>query len=413
MLNPQTLAIEDFTYLLTEDKIAQFPLCNRSDSKLILFNQESDIKHYHFFDLPKLVDAGSLFIMNNTKVIQARLVFYKSSGARIELFCLEPFEKVSMEFAFQSKGKVKWQCMVGNAKKWKNEELFFNVLSGNQNIKIIATKVGIQDDLTVIEFKWEPPSLTFSEILSTSGLMPLPPYMKRRAVETDKETYNTIYAKNEGSVAAPTAGLHFTSEIIELLKGNNCVIDYVTLHVGAGTFKPVKSEVMAGHIMHEEQIVVSLSTLELLRDKIDQVPIIAVGTTSTRTLESCYWHAVLLMKNTKVGNEVSIGQWLPYSFQENELPSAKAALIFLCDWMIENNFQNLGGSTQIIIAPSYKFKIIDALITNFHQPQSTLLLLVAALIGDDWRKVYSEALENNYRFLSYGDSSLLFKSNNI
>jgi len=413
MIDPRKLAIEDFTYHLSDEKIAQFPLPNRSDSKLLYFNANRQIMHQQFTDLPNLIPSGSLMIMNNTKVIRARLFFTKLTGAKIEVFCLEPELSLPIEQAFQTKGRVLWLCLIGNAKKWKQEILISRFNYNGIKGELKAKKVGEKEDLSIIEFTWDPSDLTFSEMLSYSGLIPLPPYMKRETIDSDKENYNTVYAKNDGSVAAPTSGLHFTSSILNQLIEKGVKLDYLTLHVGAGTFMPVKAALMEDHIMHDEQISISLKTLELIRDTMEVAPIIAVGTTSTRTLESVYWHAIKLMKNETKEEVIYIDQWFPYQFNNEELPSSKNALIFLCDWMKKCQLNKLAGSTKIIIAPGYRMKMLDAIITNFHQPQSTLLLLVAALIGNDWNAVYNSALENNYRFLSYGDSSLLFKNPNV
>ncbi len=409
MIDSGKLAIKDFTYILPDEYIAQFPLSNRSNAKLLVFDVNRKIQHHIFSAIPSLIPEGSLVIMNNTKVIQARLLFHKSTGAKIEVFCLEPYKNLPIEEAFQTKGNVQWKCMIGNAKKWKEEELIFSFEFNNIQGNLKAKRVGESNDLTVVQFDWLPSDIAFSEVLSHSGLIPLPPYMNRAANDTDIETYNTVYAKNDGSVAAPTSGLHFTTEVLKQLEDNNCKMDFVTLHVGAGTFKPVKAATMADHIMHEEQISISLETITHIKETIGISKIIAVGTTTTRTIESVYWHSILLMKNEIATCVINIDQWLPYKYKNDELPSAKEAFIYLCNWMIENKFNNLYGTTKIIIAPGYKFRMIDALITNFHQPKSTLLLLVAALIGDDWRKVYATALKEKYRFLSYGDSSLLYK----
>ena len=284
MIDTGKLAINDFTYELPEENIAQFPLGNRSDAKLLVFDVKQKIHHHTFSTIPSLIPEGSLVIMNNTKVIQARLLFNKSTGAKIEVFCLEPYKNIPMEEAFQSKGNVQWKCMIGNAKKWKEEVLNISFEYDNINGNLNAKRVGESNDLIIVQFDWLPIDLTFSEVLSHSGLIPLPPYMNRDANDADKETYNTVYAKNDGSVAAPTSGLHFTKEILKRLEDNNCKVDFVTLHVGAGTFKPVKSATMDEHIMHEEQLSISFETIKHIKDTIGISKIIAVGTTTTRTI---------------------------------------------------------------------------------------------------------------------------------
>ncbi len=408
MRHPKDLSIKDFIYDLPDEKIAKFPLQKRDESNLLVYKSgnilESQYKH-----LSEQLPDGSLLIFNNTKVVEARLIFTKSTGGIIEIFCLEPHEKYpDITTAMLQKRKVWWKCLVGGAKKWKEESLIKVIKNENNDLVIEARKIEQLTDCFIIELRWNDDSLTFAEILHHAGLIPLPPYLNRDANETDKATYQTIYAKHDGSVAAPTAGLHFTDELFEKLATKYIKKDFVTLHVGAGTFKPVKSETMAEHEMHTEFIDVTIELIEHLLQQLPN-PIIAVGTTSLRTIESLYWMGVKLgVRSWELGESVPcISQWDAYELPQTT--SAEDALNTLLNWMKDHGLKRLITKTQIIIAPPYKLKIANGLITNFHQPQSTLLLLVAAIIGEDWRKIYSHALANNYRFLSYGDGCLLMK----
>ncbi|MDB5262413.1 MAG: S-adenosylmethionine:tRNA ribosyltransferase-isomerase [Adhaeribacter sp.] len=404
--DPKALKIKDFTYSLPEARIAKFPLADRTASRL-LYYQGGTIQDKTFKSLPDLLPPGALLVFNNTKVVQARLFFKRPSGATIEIFCLEPAAPViDMQLAMQRTGSCTWKCLVGNAKRWKEEKLKLNfVLPDGTTGSLTATKGDKMEDSYLVLFNWEPPHLTFADILSTVGNLPLPPYLNRSATDQDKQTYQTVYAQQEGAVAAPTAGLHFTPEIFQALAVRNIKSVPVTLHVGAGTFKPVKAPEMAQHNMHGEEIFVSAAAISQVLNHLPE-PIIPVGTTSLRTLESLYWLGVRVTETPDLPvPELLVPQWLPY--ETVSPPSPAAALQALLVYLKKHQQEHLRATTQLIIAPGYNFKLISGLITNFHQPESTLLLLVSALIGPDWRRVYEHALANDYRFLSYGDSSLL------
>ena len=415
-MHPGYLFIKDFIYDLPEEKIARYPLLQRDESKLLLL-KDGTISDDIYYNLAKHLPEESLLIFNNTKVVEARLLFQKHSGGMIEIFCLEPDERYAdITSAMLQKEKVFWKCLVGGAKKWKEESLIKVIQTDLKEINLTAKKIEQKNDYFLIELSWNDHSVSFAEILHHAGLIPLPPYLKRDANEKDNETYQTIYAKHDGSVAAPTAGLHFTERLFEGLAAKNIKQDFLTLHVGAGTFKPVKTKTIKEHEMHAEFMDVSYSFIENLIENIDKT-IVAVGTTSLRTLESLFWMGVKLIrsKESEVGNNldienISVHQWDPYNTDTTGI-STSVSLNALLDFMKENNLERLITKTQIIIVPGYEFKIIKGLISNFHQPQSTLLLLVAALVGDDWKKIYHYALQNNFRFLSYGDGSLLWKKN--
>ena len=415
-MHPGYLFIKDFIYDLPEEKIARYPLLQRDESKLLLL-KDGTISDDIYYNLAKHLPEESLLIFNNTKVVEARLLFQKHSGGMIEIFCLEPDERYAdITSAMLQKEKVFWKCLVGGAKKWKEESLIKVIQTDLKEINLTAKKIEQKNDYFLIELSWNDHSVSFAEILHHAGLIPLPPYLKRDANEKDNETYQTIYAKHDGSVAAPTAGLHFTERLFEGLAAKNIKQDFLTLHVGAGTFKPVKTKTIKEHEMHAEFMDVSYSFIENLIENIDKT-IVAVGTTSLRTLESLFWMGVKLIrsKESEVGNNldienISVHQWDPYNTDTTGI-STSVSLNALLDFMKENNLERLITKTQIIIVPGYEFKIIKGLISNFHQPQSTLLLLVAALVGDDWKKIYHYALQNNFRFLSYGDGSLLWRKN--
>lgn len=406
MADPQNISIKDYTYALPEERIAKYPLAERDASKLLIYNDGAlteDIYRNITYHIPE----HSLLLFNNTKVVEARLLFKKETGAVIEIFCLEPHEKYSdITTAMLQKTKVEWQCLVGGISKWKKGQVLEKkIKSGNNEIILRANYVKKRTDTFIIELSWSPGELSFAEVLHTAGAIPLPPYIKRSAEESDTERYQTVYARHDGSVAAPTAGLHFTDHIFNKLQEKKIKTDFVTLHVGAGTFKPVKAETMQEHEMHAEWIDVSKSTIENILQNLDN-NIIAVGTTSLRTIESLYWLGV---KKSRIKSQepAELLQWEAYTLAGKNIP-ANVALQYLLEWMIDNKIERLITKTQILIAPGYQFKIIKGLITNFHQPQSTLLLLVAALIGKDWKSVYEYAFQNNFRFLSYGDGSLLW-----
>ncbi|MFT3702682.1 MAG: S-adenosylmethionine:tRNA ribosyltransferase-isomerase [Agriterribacter sp.] len=407
-MHPGQLHIKDFIYPLPDERIATHPLPNRDDSKLLVYKSGS-IQNDHYRNIASHIPAGSLLVFNDTKVVEARLKFQKPSGGMIEIFCLSPHAKYpDITNAMMQQGKVWWNCLVGGASKWKHGIVLEKKieLSGS-TIHLKAAIIGRFPDSFLVEMSWEPSHITFAEILHSGGLLPLPPYIKRELEKNDTERYQTIYANQDGSVAAPTAGLHFTQRIFELLKAKNINTEFVTLHVGAGTFKPVKADSMQDHTMHAEFIDVEKKSIEaLLRHTGD---IFCVGTTALRTVESLYWMGVKVKQQPEIQlKDLIIGQWEVYdSLMQHRVP-VKESLHALLRWMGSNAMQRLVTQTQILIAPGYTPAVIKGLITNFHQPQSTLLLLVAALIGDDWKKVYQYALENDYRFLSYGDGCLLF-----
>jgi len=414
MIDPGNLYIGDYTYSLPEERIAKYPLEERDASKLLIY-KDGIITDAIYKNIAESIPENSLLIFNNSKVVEARLLFQKPSGGLIEIFCLEPYDQyVDVTTAMQQKESVKWKCLVGGASKWKHGRVLEKkITSGDNQIILTATYIEKTTDSFIIELTWTPGELSFAELLHAAGAIPLPPYIKRSAEKSDKERYQTVYASNEGSVAAPTAGLHFTNHILNDLKEKNIQIDFVTLHVGAGTFKPVKSDTMQEHEMHAEFIDISPSTLENIIANSDN-NIIAVGTTSLRTIESLYWLGVKqsLGISDELGRKpdrlLSLLQWEAYELAEKNIP-VKVALESLLEWMKKNKLERLVAKTQILIAPGYPFKIVNGLVTNFHQPQSTLLLLIASFIGKDWKNVYNHALANSYRFLSYGDGCLLWR----
>lgn len=400
--------ISDFDYKLPQEKIAQFPLDKRDESNLLIY-QNQQLTNEKFKSLPDFLSESGLLIYNETKVIQARLKFIKDTGASIEIFCLEPYAPTKeIQLAFQEKSGVVWKCLVGNSKKWKSGVLKKEFLFDTKACYLIAEKMEQFSDYALIKFIWGPEYLTFSEVLSNTGSTPLPPYMNRDAVDSDKIRYQTIYARSEGSVAAPTAGLHFTEPIIEQLKEKNITIENVTLHVGAGTFKPVSSEKIQHHEMHTEKIVVQKSTIQAILEKINE-QIVVVGTTTMRTIESIYWFGVKLIVDKETVDTIDIQQWDPYNPVYNIDLSVADSLTAILNYMESKHLTEISGQTQLMIVSGYSFRIPDVLITNFHMPKSTLLLLVSAFIGSGWEKAYKYALDHNFRFLSYGDSCLFFK----
>jgi S-adenosylmethionine:tRNA ribosyltransferase-isomerase len=400
-MHPKNLSIKDFTYHLPGEKIAFHPLAERDSSKLLVY-KDGQITESIYKNITEHIPENSLLIFNNTKVIEARLNFQKPSGGVIEIFCLEPHEKYAdITTAMLEPEKVLWKCLIGGASKWKYGQVLETRMD---NLILQCLFKEKRADCFIVELSWNS-AISFAEVLHIAGAIPLPPYIKRKAEPGDAERYQTIYARHDGSVAAPTAGLHFTPAIFEKLKQKNIQTGYVTLHVGAGTFKPVKTEQMSGHEMHAEFIDVSTETIMSLLKNIDN-GIIAVGTTSLRTIESLYWMGVSL-ESGGWDSASGITQWLPYEAKPADI-SPKKALQTLLNRMHENKQQRLITKTQLLIAPGYKPGIVKGMVTNFHQPQSTLLLLIAALVGNNWRKIYDYALENNFRFLSYGDGSLLF-----
>ena len=401
----QTIFIKDYDYSLSPDRIAEFPVRERDQSKLLVY-RNGEICNDFFFNLDEYVPTGSTLVLNNTKVIEARVFFRKPTGGVIEIFCLEPHQQ-SIEQSLASRERAQWQCLIGGASKWKTGQILEKeIFIGNTTVQLQARYVSKQADNFIIEFVWNTEQ-SFGEVLHAAGAIPLPPYIKRGATEEDKIRYQTIFSNQEGSVAAPTAALHFTQNVFKKLSAKNIDHEYITLHVGAGTFKPVKTETVDEHEMHKEPFTVCIETLKkIVRAK----KIIAVGTTSLRTLETIYWLGVKLI-NDLIKEEWSLQQWEVYELEKYYTNISKEQSLNAMIKHLENNHQpELHCQTSLIIVPGYKFKIPQALITNFHQPQSTLLLLVSAFIGPDWKQIYQHALDNDYRFLSYGDSSLLWRN---
>ncbi len=397
--------LNDYTYILPEERIAKFPLENRDQSKLLVY-EKGNIYERQFFNLPELLPANSLLVFNNTKVIPARIFFRRSTGAIIEIFLLEPvLPSPVVAIAMGAKGKAVWKCMVGNLKKWKDEEVL------NREVTAAATILNtinleakwFNKEKLQIEFSWNNEEVSFLDILNAAGKIPIPPYLNREANENDNNQYQTVYAKNEGAVAAPTAGLHFTDKVLQQLSIKGIEQEFITLHVSAGTFQPVKNkDDVQQHDMHSEQIIFSKSNIEKLLQNAGNI--IPVGTTSMRSLESLYWYGVKLLSGTDTDFHVT--KLFAYENEAKNI-SVTEALQAVLQYMNYKQLAQIHGNTEILIMPGYKFKMCKGLITNFHQPDSTLILLVAAFIGDNWRKVYDYALKNNFRFLSYGDSSLL------
>ena len=401
--NPKHIRISEYNYPLPEERIAKFPLPVRDQSKLLVYRQGA-VTEDVFTSLPKYLAKDSLMIFNNTKVIQARLHFRKETGALIEVFCLEPVQPNDYALNFQQTEHAAWLCMIGNLKKWKEGPLHRELTVKEHPLTLTATRGECQGTSHWVDFSWNNSEVTFADILEVFGELPIPPYLNRETQESDKETYQTVYSKIKGSVAALTAGLHFTPRVLDTLRKKGVDLEELTLHVGAGTFKPVKSEEIEGHEMHTEYISISRSTLRKLIGH--NACAIAVGTTSVRTLESLYHIGVTLAANPQATEEeLHVRQWQPYE-KYDEIPPV-VALQKILDYLDYNGMETLHTSTQIIIAPGYDYKIVKAMITNFHQPQSTLLLLVSAFVKGNWRTIYDYALSHDFRFLSYGDSSLL------
>lgn len=412
MNNPQNLSIKDYTYSLPEERIAKYPLAERDASRLLVYNN-GNITTDTYRSLSTYLPQNALLVFNNTKVVEARLLFQKPTGGAIEIFCLEPpSQYADITTAMSQRQTVLWQCLVGGASKWKAGQILEKKIQlASHEIILLASFVEKRNDSFIIELSWTPAHLSFAEVLHQAGAIPLPPYIKRTVEESDTERYQTVYAQTDGSVAAPTAGLHFTETIFKELDKKFILKDFVTLHVGAGTFKPVSSNTMQEHEMHAEWIDVSKEFIQNLLNNLEEA-IVAVGTTSLRTVESLYWLGVKSRDSSMTSYEpLQLSQWEAYELASKNI-SVSESLQSLLDWMQKSKMERLVAKTQILIAPGYTFKIIKGLITNFHQPQSTLLLLVAALIGNDWKKVYSFALQYDFRFLSYGDGSLLWKNSN-
>ncbi|MDR1814492.1 MAG: S-adenosylmethionine:tRNA ribosyltransferase-isomerase [Tannerella sp.] len=399
----QNINIEDFDYLLPDERIAKYPLAERDKSKLLVF-RDGKISESVFSSLPDYLPESSLLVFNNTRVIRARLLFRKDTGAKIEIFCLEPEAPHDYALVFSSKNECKWKCLVGNLRRWKSGVLR-HVLKINSDEVIFTAEMissSFSGDTHSILFKWDNPEYTFADILEAAGVLPVPPYLHRDTEASDLITYQTIYSKIKGSVAAPTAGLHFSDNVFKGLTNRDIKTEELTLHVGAGTFKPVQTAKIGAHDMHSEHFSVNRSTIENLLENLGNIT--AVGTTTVRALESLYY----IGKSDKISS-LNISQWQPYEKEAPEI-SAEEALQNILKYMCNNNLEKISASTSIIIVPGFRFRLINRFITNFHQPKSTLLLLVSAFVGNDWKTIYNYALGHDFRFLSYGDSSLLFKS---
>lgn len=398
----QEIAIAEYDYPLPDERIAKYPLAQRDSSKLLLYNK-GVVSEDVFSNLPKYIPQNALMVFNNTKVIQARLRFRKETGALIEVFCLEPEQPCDYQQIFLETKECVWQCLVGNSNRWKGGVLSQVVEVGGKNVTLSVERVGGPAAVNHVRFSWDG-GVSFAELLEAAGELPIPPYLNRRTEESDTRTYQTVYSKIKGSVAAPTAGLHFTPAVLEALTSAGIEREEVTLHVGAGTFKPVKSELIADHEMHEEYIEVRKALIEKIVAAGGEA--VAVGTTSVRTLESLYFLGELVAENPSVTqDELHVNQWTPYN-REHSLTTVDS-LKALLEWMERNGLDRVHSHTQIMIAPGYRYRIVKAIVTNFHQPKSTLLLLVSAFVDGDWRTIYDYALANGFRFLSYGDSSLL------
>ena len=413
MTDPRHIHISDYNYPLPDERIAKFPMARRDHSKLLVY-RKGEVGEDLFYNLPNYLPEGALMVFNNTKVIQARMHFRKvnadgeHTGALIEVFLLEPADPSDYELMFQTTGHCAWYCLVGNLKKWKEGPLTREIDIKGVKVIVTATRGPIHGTSHRIDFEWDGKDVSFAEIIDAMGELPIPPYLNRATQESDKTTYQTVYSKIKGSVAAPTAGLHFTPEVLQSIDAHVIDREELTLHVGAGTFKPVKSEEIEGHEMHTEYISVRRETIQKLIDH--DASAIAVGTTSVRTLESLYYMGLKVMRNPDLTeDQLHVTQWEPYEGQESGVRSQETVEVLraLADWMDARKMKVFHSSTQIIIAPGYDYKIVKMLVTNFHQPQSTLLLLVSAFVKGDWRKIYDYALGHDFRFLSYGDSSLL------
>lgn len=399
----QQISIEDYNYSLPDERIAKFPLPKRDESKLLLY-RDGKVSESVFKHITDYLPEGSLMVFNNTRVIQARLLFQRVTGAQIEVFCLDPAAPHDYELIFQQTEACNWICLIGNAKKWKEPVLSREITVAGQTVRLSAEKVQSYGETHQVRFSWDG-GFSFAEVLDAAGELPIPPYLHRKTEESDLKTYQTVYSKIKGSVAAPTAGLHFTPEVLADLDAKGFGREELTLHVGAGTFKPVKSETIEGHEMHTEYISVRRSTIEQVMQNFGKI--IAVGTTSVRTLESLYYIGVTLATHPDAtSEELVVRQWMPYEDANNRLTPTEA-LQNILDYLDKHQLNTLITATQIIIAPGYEFKVVKGIVTNFHQPKSTLLLLISAFVKGDWKNIYDYALGHDFRFLSYGDSSLL------
>lgn len=404
------LPIDKFDYPLPEERIAKYPLPERDHSKLLVYN-DGIITEDRFFNIGEYILQQALLVYNNTRVIPARMVFHKPTGAQIEIFCLEPQHPRDYQLALSATDTCIWKCMVGNLKKWKEGILTctFRLPDSNTPCHLHAERLSTQGNTHMIRFAWDAMGLSFAEVLEQLGEIPIPPYLNRPSEESDKTTYQTVYSHIKGSVAAPTAGLHFTNELLNRLHQQGIETTELTLHVGAGTFQPVKTDDANLHVMHTEIIAVPLTTLRLLREHLDHI--VAVGTTSMRTLESLYWLGLHVMHQHTITTEnMHVSQFEPYEQADADLPDTNQVLTALIDVLEQLGQDTLHAETQIMIRPGYRFRLVKQLITNFHQPRSTLLLLVSAFVGDDWKTIYDYALRHDFRFLSYGDSSLLTRN---
>ena len=402
MIDPQQIRIDDYDYPLPEDRIAKFPLERRDQSKLLVC-KEGGLQESTFAHVAEFLPQDALLVFNNTKVIHARLFFRKPTGSTIEIFCLEPWNQ-PVATAFEEREHCAWTCFVGNNKKWKDSTLSRTFTLNDTEVTLVATRREAVTNTWIVDFSWNG-GFSFAEIIEYAGVIPLPPYLNREAEASDKERYQTVYALHEGSVAAPTAGLHFTPEVFDTLKAKGIGTEFVTLHVGAGTFKPVNTPTIGEHEMHVEKV--QLSAANLQRIISHKGPVIPVGTTSVRTLESVYWFGVKLSQNPGL-EAMHVMQWDPYQLESSAI-SKEEAFSNVLDWMQGRGEQLLDGDTQLLIAPGYKYHVISGIITNFHQPKSTLLLLVSAMVGEKWKECYRYALDHQFRFLSYGDSCLFLK----
>ncbi len=397
------ISVNDYDYDLPEEKIAGFPMAERDSSKMLVYTKGRPIKHDTFRNLPEYIDPDKVVVINNTKVVKARLGFKKKTGANIEILCIIPVEPADYELAFQKTGSCTWNCMIGNLKKWKASAIEKSFLYNGTGYTLTAEKKSQDGSKVNIRFSWNCDEQSFADILDINGTTPLPPYIKRKAVKLDMERYQTVYSKYDGSVAAPTAGLHLTENVFNELKKKNIRLLEVTLHVGAGTFQPVKEKDAYNHEMHTEQFIVSRDMVRYLIDNYHKI--IAVGTTTVRTLESLYWLGVKLMTTEHDRGVIRLDQWEAYDLQQDI--DTGISLEYLSDYMNKHNMDQLFAETQIMIIPGYRFRLTNGMITNFHLPKSTLLMLIAAFAGDSWKDIYNYALKNNFRFLSYGDCSLL------
>ena len=397
------ISISSFDYNLPDDKIASFPTDKRDRSKLLIYKNKN-ISEDFFGNILNYLPTNAMLIFNDTKVVKARLNFKKPSGANIEIFCLEPTGSNDFASMFNAINEVKWNCLVGNARRWKEGPIETTVNINGKDFVLTARRQAVYDDHSEILFTWND-NHTFADILEAAGNVPLPPYIHRKTNDTDNVRYQTVYAQHAGSVAAPTAGLHFTPELIKSLQNNGLKTEYVTLHVGLGTFKPVNEQYISDHAMHSEIINVPLAVIKNIAEFCDTNTIIPVGTTSCRTLESLYWIGVMLNDNCEIHNLITLDQWFPYNAKVQDI-SVKDSLFAIIKYLENNKLANLLASTQLMITPEYKMRICKGIITNFHQPKSTLLLLISSFVGDDWKTIYQYALNHDFRFLSYGDGCL-------